>query len=65
MAIMHIDANSAYLSWTAVKMLEEGYENDIREIPAAVAGDPKTGMGLFWPSLYRRKKEVCAPEKVF
>ena len=31
--IFHIDVNSAYLSWTAVKMLQEGAGRDIREIP--------------------------------
>ena len=40
MIVMHIDANSAYLSWTAVKMLEEGCGYDIRDIPSAIAGDP-------------------------
>ena len=38
--IFHVDANSAFLSWTAaykVKVL--GEEQDIREIPSVVAGD--------------------------
>lgn len=37
--IFHIDVNSAFLSWTAVKMLQEGKE-DIRLIPSVVSGDP-------------------------
>ena len=28
--ILHIDVNSAFLSWSAVKLLEEGYKKDIR-----------------------------------
>ena len=38
--IFHVDANSAFLSWTAaykVKVL--GEEQDIREVPSVVAGD--------------------------
>jgi len=37
--IFHIDVNSAFLSWTAVKMLSEGYQ-DIRLVPSVVSGDP-------------------------
>ncbi|MCI2109212.1 MAG: DNA polymerase IV [Bacteroidales bacterium] len=37
--IFHIDVNSAFLSWTAVKMLREG-QDDIRLIPAVISGDP-------------------------
>lgn len=37
--IFHIDVNSAFLSWTAVKMLSEGGP-DIRLVPSIVSGDP-------------------------
>ena len=37
--IFHIDVNSAFLSWTAVKLLQEG-QNDIRHVPSVVSGDP-------------------------
>lgn len=37
--IFHIDVNSAFLSWTAVKLLSEGQE-DIRLVPSVVSGDP-------------------------
>ena len=37
--IFHIDVNSAFLSWTAVKMLREG-GRDIRLVPSVVSGDP-------------------------
>ena len=36
--IFHIDVNNAFLSWTAVQLLEEGYNIDIRTIPAIIAG---------------------------
>ena len=37
--IFHIDVNSAFLSWTAVQLMQEGWE-DIRMVPSVVAGDP-------------------------
>lgn len=37
--IFHIDVNSAYLSWTALKMLREGSDVDLRLIPAIIGGD--------------------------
>ena len=37
--IFHIDINNAFLSWTAVKLLNEGYEIDIRTIPSIIGGD--------------------------
>ncbi|MDR0518688.1 MAG: DNA polymerase IV [Clostridiales Family XIII bacterium] len=44
--VFHIDANSAYLSWTAVEMLRQGGSEDIRLIHSAIAGDPKTRRGI-------------------
>lgn len=44
--VFHVDANSAYLSWTAAAMLEQGCETDIREIPSAIAGDPENRHGI-------------------
>ncbi|MGL4772954.1 MAG: DNA polymerase Y family protein [Clostridium sp.] len=44
--IFHIDVNSAYLSWTAVSMLQQGFKKDIREIPSVVGGDPVTRHGI-------------------
>ena len=43
---MHIDVNSAYLSWTAVEMMKGGAAGDIRLIPSAIAGDPETRRGI-------------------
>ena len=37
--IFHIDVNSAFLSWTAVKLMREG-QPDIRLVPSVVSGDP-------------------------
>ena len=37
--IFHIDVNSAFLSWSAVKLVGEGGQ-DLRLIPSVVSGDP-------------------------
>ena len=37
--IFHIDVNSAFLSWSALKNLAEGSETDLREIPSIIGGD--------------------------
>lgn len=66
MAVMHIDANSAYLSWTAVKMLEEGCGYDIRDIPSAIAGDPKNRHGIILAkSIPAKKMGVRTGESLF
>ena len=44
--IFHIDVNNAFLSWTAVKLLNEGYNVDIRNIPSVIGGDEKTRHGI-------------------
>lgn len=44
--IFHIDVNNAFLSWTAVYLLKEGYKKDIRKIPAVISGDEKQRRGI-------------------
>lgn len=44
--IMHIDVNNAFLSWTAVKLLKEGYKIDIRNIEAVIGGDESMRHGI-------------------
>ena len=34
--IMHIDVNNAFLSWTAVDLLNSGYKIDIRNIESVI-----------------------------
>ncbi len=43
--IFHIDVNSAFLSWEAVRMVARG-EPDIRLIPSAIGGDPTKRTGV-------------------
>ncbi|WP_027399147.1 DNA polymerase Y family protein [Anaerovorax odorimutans] len=56
MIVMHIDANSAYLSWTAVSLLEKGYPIDIRNIPSAIAGNPDNRHGIILTKSIPAKK---------
>ncbi len=44
--ILHIDVNNAFLSWTAVNMLEKGSDIDIREIPSIIGGDETKRSGI-------------------
>ena len=44
--ILHIDVNNAFLSWTAIEMLKEGYQTDIRTIPAIIGGDETRRAGI-------------------
>ena len=44
--IFHIDVNSAFLSWSAIRLLESGSKIDLRTIPSIVGGDQKTRHGI-------------------
>ncbi|MCL2807209.1 MAG: DNA polymerase IV [Coriobacteriia bacterium] len=55
-SIMHIDANSAYLSWTALDMLVQGHHIDYRRVPAVVAGDPASRHGIILAASIPAKK---------
>ena len=44
--IFHVDVNNAYLSWTAIKLLKEGYKEDIRLIPSVIGGDEDSRHGI-------------------
>ncbi len=44
--IFHVDVNSAFLSWVAVKRLQDGETVDLRTIPSAVGGDVMKRHGI-------------------
>lgn len=44
--IFHIDVNNAFLSWSAVKLLNNGYKIDIRKIPSIIGGDESKRRGI-------------------
>ena len=55
--IFHIDANSAFLSWSAayrVRIL--GEKRDLREVPSAVAGEKSTRQGVILAKSQPAKK---------
>lgn len=55
--IFHVDVNSAFLSWSAVKKLkEEPGSVDLRTIPSAVGGDVKTRHGVITAKSIPAKK---------
>lgn len=43
--IFHVDVNSAFLSWEAVKRVKQGLP-DLREIPSCIGGNPRTRTGI-------------------
>ena len=53
--IFHIDVNSAFLSWTAVKLLREG-RPDIRLVPSVVSGDPNDRRSIITAASIPAKK---------
>ena len=44
--IFHVDVNNAYLSWTAVYLVKNGYKKDIRLIPSVIGGDEDSRHGI-------------------
>jgi DNA polymerase-4 len=48
--IFHVDVNSAYLSWTAVKKLHDGETLDIRDIPSVIGGNEENRHGIILAS---------------
>ena len=55
--IFHIDVNSAYLSWSALKLLKEDPTSvDIRTIPAIIGGDRETRHGIVLAKSINAKK---------
>ena len=44
--IFHIDVNNAFLSWTAIDLLNKGYKYDIRNSYAVIGGDESRRSGI-------------------
>ena len=64
--IMHIDVNNAFLSWTAVLMLKEGYKYDIRNSYAVIGGDEASRRGIVLAkSMPAKKKGVVTGETLY
>ncbi|MGN1185332.1 MAG: Y-family DNA polymerase [Oliverpabstia sp.] len=55
--IFHVDVNSAYLSWSALKLLKENPNStDIRTIPSIIGGDRETRHGIVLAKSISAKK---------
>ena len=64
--ILHIDVNSAYLSWEAVYRLQHGFPYDLREVPSVVTGNPKARRGIILAkSIPAKKFKIQTGETLF
>ena len=62
---MHIDVNNAYLSWTAVDLLKQGYKIDIRNIESIIGGDESKRHGIVLAkSMVAKRKGVKTAETI-
>ncbi len=64
--VFHIDVNSAYLSWTAVKLLNEKNCEDIRKTEAIIGGDESKRHGVVLAaSIPAKEKGVITGEPLY
>ncbi|MCI9084667.1 MAG: DNA polymerase IV [Bacilli bacterium] len=64
--IMHIDVNNAFLSWTAVLLLKEGYKFDIRNSYAIIGDEENKRHGIVLAkSTPIKKMGVVTAEPIF
>ncbi|APF24753.1 hypothetical protein [Clostridium butyricum] len=64
--VFHVDVNSAYLSWTAVKLLQYGSSIDIRQIPSVIGGDIENRHGIILAaSIYAKELGIKTGEPIF
>ena len=63
---MHIDVNNAFLSWSAIDLLNNGSKYDIRDSYAVIGGDPKARKGIVLAkSTPAKKRGVKTAETLF
>lgn len=64
--IMHIDVNNAFLSWSAIDLLNSGSKYDIRNSYAVIGGDPKMRHGIVLAkSMPAKKMGVVTAETLY
>ena len=64
--IFHIDVNSAFLSWTAIKLLKNGYNLDIRNEIAVIGGNEEDRNGIITAaSIPAKKIGIRVPDPLF
>lgn len=63
---MHIDVNNAFLSWSALELLNNGYKIDIRKIDAVIGGDESKRHGIVLAkSMSAKKKGIKTAETLY
>lgn len=64
--IMHIDVNNAFLSWSAIDMLNKGFKIDIRNTYAIIGGEEKERRGIVLAkSTPAKKRGVTTGETIY
>lgn len=64
--IMHIDVNNAFLSWSAIDLLNKGFGYDIRNSYAVIGGDETTRRGVVLAkSMPAKKMGIQTGETLF
>lgn len=64
--IMHIDVNNAFLSWSAIDLLNRGFGYDIRNSYAVIGGDETTRRGIVLAkSMSAKKMGIQTGETLF
>ena len=63
--IFHIDVNNAFLSWTAVDLLEKGYKEDIRNEEAVICYKENRNSIILAKSPPAKKKGVVSAEPLY
>ena len=59
--IFHIDVNSAYLSWSAIRRLQNGDPLDLRTIPSIIGGDQEKRHGIVLAKSIPARNTVSRP----
>ena len=63
--IFHIDVNNAFLSWTAVELLEHGYKEDIRNIASVISYKDNRNKIILAKSPVAKKMGIASAEPLF
>lgn len=64
--ILHVDVNSAFLSWSAVYYLQNGLDIDIRNIPSVIAGEKSKRTGIVLAkSIPAKKMRIKTGDAIF
>jgi len=64
--IFHIDVNNAFLSWSAIDLLINGFKEDIRNYDAVIGGDESRRAGIVLAkSMGAKKKGIITGETLY